>query len=282
MLPQLSQRQKAGLAVALAILLAAPMGVSHGDTTMLTGHTTFYNGASYDPCLGSIVGIMRHRVMWFNDQVLVETYGGRGTFILATEAGAQDPRKADILYTEGVFYDFVDPNGAHWHIDEMFMEKAGAGVTTDPSHVFEGAGNTAQQVVNGDSVTEDRTYVWSVELATRPIYDDFAGADPHTYYNFLTILDTCKMHNSTSTYDGEEVHDVASGTLDDDHGHPNGEIEHQHGRFMVDLWIGTRPTAIPLGASTNTTDFETQWAGSQASSGAPADTSDGSGMPELP
>lgn len=272
MLPTLSSRQKAGLAVALALLMWAPMGVSHGDHAMLTGHSTFYNGEVYDPCLGSIAGILRHRVMWFNDQVLVESYGGKGTFIYVTENGAPDPRGMT-LRTDGVSYDFVDPNGAFWHVEESYIPKtATATVNTNPID------NHEDPLVTTHT---DQWYVWTVELASRPIYDQYAGDDPHTFYNFLILVDTCKMHRNELTRDGMENHTLASGKLNDRNGHPNDAEEHDHERWMVNIYAGKRPVILPGGFTTNRTEWESDWAGSQARQAAPEDGPD-NGMPELP
>lgn len=248
---RMSGRQKAALAAALAVLLWLPSGVSHEEGTIITGHSTFYNGQGYDKCLGSIAGIIRSRVMWFNDQVLAERYSGKGTFMYVTEAGSRDPRGAT-LYSEGVFYDFVDPNGAHWHIEESFMMHTFgqyANVNTEPTS------NSAPLVDAG--LGANRTYVWTVELSERPIFDQFAGADPHTFYNFLTLVDTCKFH--TYTPNRVESHDTPA-ELNDQNGHPNGETAHDHQAWLVNLWVGTRPTAIPAGVSTDGAEWQSQWA----------------------
>lgn len=261
-LPRLSQRQKAGLAVALALLLWAPSGISHGDAAVVTGHSTFYDGDSFSPCLASVAGIMRHRVMWFNDQVLVETYGGAGTFIWVAEQGSEDPRQKK-LYTEGVFYDFVDPNGAHWHVEELFYDKTDqvrpqADIHDDPV----GVDNVSV------SLYGKRSMVWVVELAPRPIFDEFAGDDPHTYYNFLVLVDTCKIHSNdvNTAYSGVADHSNESGLLNDRHGHENGEDPHTHETYMMDLYIGKRPTTVlPWGASTDGAEWQTEWATQEAS-----------------
>lgn len=257
-LPRLSRRQQAGLAVALALLLWAPQGISHGDHTLVTGHSTFYNGDAYDPCLASIAGIMRSRVLWFNDQVLVEHYGGSGTYIYVTEAGAPDPRAETRLYTEGVFYDFVDPNGAHWHVEEAFYDVEG------DTGVRWGESNTVPSA-EPYLTTGERTYVWIVELSARPIYDQFAGADPHTYYNFLVLADTCKMHRVQNETQGPNAtHDNASGLLNDKYGHENGAKEHEHETFYVDLWVGKRPTLSLGGVSPDGAQWNSQWAATEA------------------
>ncbi|HET6403333.1 MAG TPA: hypothetical protein VFH78_01695 [Candidatus Thermoplasmatota archaeon] len=263
----MSNRQKAALAVALALLLWAPSGVSHGDVAVVTGHSTFYDGDTFSPCLASIAGIMRHRVMWFNDQVLVETYGGAGTFIYVTEQGAPDPRKASKLYTDGVFYDFVDPNGAHWHIEELYYDitdDVTVNATLDRDEPW-------QSEVRQVSVYGKRTMVWVVELAPRPIFDEFAGADPHTYYNFLVLVDTCKIHSNdiNTSYDGIANHNNESGLLNDKYGHQNGEDPHTHERYMMDLWVGKRPlNVVPNGASVDGAEWTSNWAYQETAGGA--------------
>lgn len=258
-LPRLSQRQKAGLAIALALLLWAPSGLSHGDVAVVTGHSTFYDGDSFSPCLASVAGIMRHRVMWFNDQVLVETYGGAGTYIWVTEQGAPDPRAETHLYSDGVFYDFVDPNGAHWHVEELYYDASDdivTNVTADRSEPWESQ-------VNEITIGSRRTMVWVVELAPRPIFDEFAGADPHTYYNFLVLVDTCKIHSNdvNTSFDGIANHSQESGLLNDQYGHENGEEPHLHERYMMDLYIGKRPlNVVPNGVSTAGAEYQTEWA----------------------
>lgn len=258
-LPRLSRRQQAALAVTLALLLWVPQGLSHGDHTVVTGHSTFYNGDAYDPCLGSIAGIMRSRVMWFNDQVLVERYGGAGTFVYVTEYGAPDPRAEKQLFSEGVFYDFVDPNGAHWHVEEAFYN-----VVVETSQGVDFSEDVPRPYVN--TTEGDRIYVWIVELSARPIYDQFAGDDPHTYYNFLTLVDTCKMHHVANVTQGDNVtHDYASGTLNDRYGHENGATEHQHETFFVDLWVGKRPNVVLGGVSTQGAEWQSAWTAQETS-----------------
>lgn len=255
-LPRLSRRQQAGLAVALAILLWAPSGLTHGQP-LVTGHSTFYDGDTFSPCLGSIAGIMRHRVMWFNNQVLAETYGGAGTFIWVTEQGAPDPRKSVTLYTDGVFYDFVDPNGAHWHVEELYYD-----VTTGVSNNIEVDEGPPVEVRGSEVGTyAERTMVWVVELAARPIFDEFAGADPHTYYNFLVLVDTCKLHsNEIDSYVGVEEHETPT-ELSDKYGHENGEEAHSHETYQMDIWVGKRPiNVVPRGVSVDGAEWTTEWA----------------------
>ena len=276
MLPRLSQRQKALAAAALALLLWLPSGISTETQPVVTGHSTFYNGSGYDPCLASIAGIVRNRVMWFNDQVLVESYGGKGSFVYITEHGARDPTDPNIkLLTDGTFYDFVDPNGVHWHVEEDYYTVIHGGATVDP--------NTAPaQWVQQPSVDQNKTYVWIVELAASPIHDQFAGAPDgpyyHDIYNFLVLVDTCKMHpdKALDTRTNDPTPDDRSPLLDDNgtlshdarcnctnsgqYGHVAGSADHTHRVFLADLYMGTQPTAIPAGASAQGAQYTSSWA----------------------
>lgn len=265
----MSGRQKALLAVALGLLLWAPSGISETSTPIVTGHSTFYNGDTYDPCLASIAGIMRSRVMWFNDQVLVERYGGKGTFIFATQYGAPDPRDRAALYSEGVFYDFTDPNGVFWRVEEAWYSDVwspgyeGGGKIPDPMRAVANPGSAgASAEYNATTVAdEDKYYVWFVELSANPIYDEFNGADPHRYYNFLNLVDTCKFNREKlgDEYIGTERHEGAD--LNADNGHPNGAEAHDHEKFVIDLWVGKRPATMPFGeVSSNPGSWESSWA----------------------
>jgi len=65
------------------------------------------------------------------------------------------------------------------------------------------------------------------------------------------------------THDPYNVtHDQASGTLDAQHGHPNGETTHHHEAKLAHLWIGTRPRLQPMpsGDSTDGLVWQSQWA----------------------
>lgn len=256
----LSPKTKAVLAAALALLLWVPQGISTDSQTVVTGHSTFFNGDSYDPCLASVAGIMRTRVMWFNDQVLVERYPGKGTFIYITEHGGQSPLETGGLYSDGVSYNFVDPNGAAWHVDELYIGKGGS-LKTD----YEEPLNWEYNTTHGDArapyvdvgIAQAKQYVWVVEMSAQPIYDQFPGGDGHTYYNFLDLVDTCKFHNNTDTYRGYEYHNTSLGPSN---GHPSGATPHAHQTWDADIYVGPAPTIVPAGASTDGLNYETSWA----------------------
>lgn len=261
-----STPRKAALAAALLLLLVVPNGISQRSQPVVTGHSTFFNGEGYDPCLASIAGIMKTQVMWFNDQVLVERYGGKGTYVYVTENGSQDPTDPDrvTLWSEGVFYDFVDPNGIAWRVEEAFMiasTNGGAVVYGDP-------GNPDSISVD-DDLGQDREYVWIVELAAFPIHDQFAG-DPrspnyHDLYNFLTIVDTCKFSRTPRTnWDpsrGTDYNVTHEGPdLTQNYGHEVGAAPHSHEAFTASLWVGKKPVIVPLGVDAQGAQWSSDWA----------------------
>lgn len=250
--PRLSTKAKAFMAIALALLLWAPQGVSTQTQPVVTGHSTFYNGDVYDPCLASIAGILRSRVMWFNDMVLAERYGGKGTFVYVTENGAQDPTKWETLYSEGVFYDFVDPNGAHWHVEEAFADLRGHTPGTSSP------GQTVDYVYNQEMLQRDKEYVWIVELSDRPIVDQFAPAYGEQYYhdlyNFLVLVDTCKFKNATAGGYHNIEHSGSEG------GHPVNEDGHRHDGYQANIWTGTRPNIAPWIPSEEALAWQSGWA----------------------
>jgi hypothetical protein len=260
----LSRRQKAVLSVSLVLILLAPGVLAmHDEQTVITGHTTFYNGEAYDGCMASIAGILRTTVRWFNDMVLAERYAGKGTYIYVTERGAQDPTPASGrtgLYTEGVSYTFTDPNGVPWTVQEAFMFEDGIDVAAstkapDPLNSGDYSPHVPSRNEIAGMVSGNRTYVWIVELSAVPVYDMFHGADPqnaHTYYNFVTLIDTCKMHDTKAQPPvvGEPDHyNVTHDTpteLGTEHGHPAGATAHAHQAKLADLWTGGATKLIPL------------------------------------
>src|SRR5438552_512595 len=263
--PRWSNRRKAAAAVTLALLLWIPQGISQSTQPVVTGHSTFYNGQGYDPCLASIAGIVKTQVMWFNDMVLAERYGGAGDYIYVAENGSRDPRPnldgVTYLFSDGTFYDFVDPNGAHWHVDELYY-----------AHVDGGADLNTPKSSTVPTIDEDKTYVWTVELSPTPIHDRFAGnpngANFHDIYNFLDMVDTCKFHNNTATYAGTVVHQ--GDDLSINYGHPVGATPHTHSVHLANIWIGPQPVVVPVGQNTTgDASWSSQWSDAGNAQNAP-------------
>lgn len=279
-----SNRRKAAAAATLAFLLWFPTGLSEVNQPVVTGHSTFWNGKSFDPCMASIAGILQTEVRWFNDMVLARRYGGKGTFIYITESGADDPRQdlsaesgKRALFSDGVAYDFVDPNGAVWHVDELYYGNPNG----EPVKVTDPLGNPKTET--HPYAIKDRTYVWVVELAAQPIYDQFAGSPSspyyHDVYNFVSLVDTCKFHRTPDTnFNGNKHYEDRPGRdLDfnithtqqpsgdwpgnnDGNGHDNGMDTHDHESFIANIWIGTRPVIVPAGASADGAEYQSEWA----------------------
>src|SRR5581483_7553366 len=265
--PRLSPKTKAALAVALALLLWIPQGISEDTQPVVTGHSTFYNGERYDPCMASVAGIVRSRVMWFNDQVLMERYPGKGTYVYITEHGGMDPSSAGVLYSQGVTYNFVDPNGAAWSVQELYMDPANYSASPTANV---GTGNPTQATQPPVAkVDSHRQYVWVVELAATPVYDQFPGGDSHTYYNFLDMVDTCKFNNNTATYAATITH-----TGDEPVHVADGPRDHTHEVWNADIYLGTAPNVVLAGEANNPVPgYTTSW----ATDGNAADAGSGSG-----
>jgi hypothetical protein len=255
-----SPRRKAGLAVGLALLLWIPQGISVETQPLVTGHSTFFNGDVYDQCLASVAGILRSRVLWFNDQVLVERYPGKGTFVYVTEHGGLDPADGErLLFSDGVTYTFVDPNGAAWHVEELYLDLSGTfttpGGSEKPSEVI-----ARYEDLPESGLQKQRQYVWVVELAATPIVDQFPGDDPHSLYNFLVLVDTCKMNRTDESVGGTANHNDTA-ILNDRYGHPNNETAHAHEVWNADIYVGQRPLVLPGGVDhQNATRYESEWA----------------------
>jgi len=253
-LDRMSPRAKAGLMVAVALLLWIPQGISTQTTPMVTGHSVFYNADGYDQCLASVAGMLRSRVMWFNDQILVERYPGKGTYVFVTEAGVEDPTKAPYFVSEGVQFTFTDPNGADWIIYEAYYQAQGMAIAKGPV-----IPNSNGQVGAGADV--DKTYVWFVEIAGTPILDQFPGDDPHSLYNFLVLVDTCKFHRNAKTQAPIADHNATSGLLNDRYGHPNNATPHTHEAWNANIWIGKRPAVVDAADTGDRAVSQTAWAG---------------------
>lgn len=249
-LDRMSPRAKAGLMVVVALFLWVPQGISTETTPMVTGHSVFYNADGYDQCLASVAGMLRSRVMWFNDQILVERYPGKGTYVFVTEAGAPDPTTSQYIVSEGVQFTFTDPNGADWIIHEGYYKHSRTTTIKD------------DDLENVQATMDiDKTYVWYVEIAGTPILDQFPGDDPHSLYNFLVLVDTCKFHRNTSTQAPIANHNTTSGVLNDRNGHPNNAGNHTHETWNAHIWIGKRPVVIDAKDTGDQVKHQNTWVG---------------------
>ena len=273
MFDRLSRRQKAALTAGLAVLLLIPSGISTTSAPLVTGHSTFYNGTGFDPCLASIVGVLRTDVRWFNDMVLVERYGGKGTYVYIAENGSDDPREKQVLYSDGVSYDFTDPNGATWSVQELWYPK---GTHVPGSEIPDT--NDPNDFGSAPVYHEDQKYyVWVVELSAQPIYDLYAPKDKnnpnyHTVYNFVALVDTCRFHrdSAANNYNGEKYtgrnydYNVTHGndTLTSEYGHKPTDGAHTHEAFLANVYVGKKPVVVHNpNANQLQPAWEDEWAG---------------------
>jgi hypothetical protein len=232
--------------IGIVAITALPTAWSVQQQPIVAGHTTYAAMDGLDPCIAGIVGIVRLRVMWFNDQVLFErpaTDGG--SHVYAVQSGAPDPRDA-LLTPTGTEYPFTDPNGMDWTVREYAYHAGPAGGVD--------AGNYSVNPTSGQPVkveeepsyqanTDTASYhAWVVE--TGPSIQDFAATGRS--YNFVNLVDTCKF---TVPKDGSAHHqNNGGGNWSSDWGNDTTEAQHlasdpshSHDRFRVDLYVGKVP-----------------------------------------
>jgi hypothetical protein len=242
--------------VGAAILgLFAPLGLS--STSVVVGHTVFVDATGSDPCLASIVGLARSTVLWFNDMPLVST-DPQGQWVYVTRAGAESPFNPDgglpqkaegagstvPIYGDGVIYEFVDPNGFRWEVLEGYYPTTlKSGVNPDVTGISGGnvssVTNPPENVVANGAY--NREFVWMVQIQGTH-HDAYPGPDAHSFYNFVSVVDTCKL---------QEKPDGQMNFSADDPYHPPGTPAHSHDMYDVDLYIGKEPTFIPVGPDAN-------------------------------
>ncbi|HEV8360306.1 MAG TPA: hypothetical protein VGR28_07630 [Candidatus Thermoplasmatota archaeon] len=238
-------------AVAVVALLALPTALSVQEQSAVSGHVSYSDMGGMDPCLAGIAGIVRSQVLWFGGQVLFErTASGDNQFIYAVENGAPDPRELPLIRT-GEVYEFPDLNDdTHtWSVVE-YEYHVPPGVDDAQYH----PPPTEEQPIVGEvpSGTPSATwtydpdvayYAWVVHLGPT-LNDDIATGRP---YNFVNVVDTCKMMNTTDvdhnlTSEGWSSSDPADDTYD---AHPDGMGSHDHSGVLVDLYVGDTPWEAP-------------------------------------
>jgi hypothetical protein len=226
------------LAVALAIAAPATAYASPFDATQVVeGHTVFVNLSPEGSDLAAIAGSVQCQVLWFNDEVLFRVPAGTSglcgdaRFVYAYASNAPDPRGNPTLRPTGQVWDFVDPNGAPWHVVEYGYKQVSVVVNQNlglPDFIAENI--TLEQL---DYTT------WIVE-AGPPIHEPTLKAD----YNFVLLVDTSKilltkddgvMHDGTpGNRAGGNSHDATD--LDEEHRFP-----HYHDASWVTLSLGDAP-----------------------------------------
>lgn len=246
-----------------AAVVAAAMVVPATTVPVVTGHTTFADMESMDPCLGAIAGLVQREVLWFDDSI----YHQRTNFeddqwIYASEEEAPDPtfhvkfdnvtdvegnaddQPADkVLIRSGVWYNFTDPNEVAWNVTEVYWDE---GHYLDEGGGSEGEGGDAESAENSTAGT-NRHYAWIVELGPTtedPYLDGLDGMASR--YNFVNMINTCKFSEEAEE-DGTRHH--TAGDDDPAFRHPEKyNTTHNHTEYTVQLRVGDEPDLVPLDA----------------------------------
>ncbi|MBI4394363.1 MAG: hypothetical protein HY556_11320 [Euryarchaeota archaeon] len=262
-----NERRKILLMLGAIALLSVPQALGHGvhwSDVAMTGHTLFTDVEGFDQCRGAIAGIVRTKIMWFNDQVLLEFDAAGGT-LYATQKNASDPRDA-VLEATGVFYNFTDPNGRNWNVTEYTYEGTSNSITPpspssetwDEELVDTDPGVTTPGIAGAKARSQTAIFhTWVVEIKGADV-DNFPGSDPHVYYNFVTIVDTCKFTKQDLAAPGGWTHPGPDATVNHNRtgpnstypvdppyytneGHEASDGDHSHEVYEVDLWVGGTP-----------------------------------------
>ncbi len=236
--------EKIGALVAVALFIVPAVMAAH-PVQAVEGHTRFVDLDGFDPCLAAIAGLARMRVMWFNDVPLYErSSAGEGKYLYALEAGAPDPREEKII-TSGEKFQFKDPNGHWWTIVEGYFD---VDVAFHDNGGDASVGTGGAQGSKNMSVELDRIYVWIVMIhPDAPFPNDNYGDHPEAaFYNFVTMVDTCKFSPSKAP-SGIADHANDAPDQDDYAGeHQPGYESHEHEMWYVDLWIGGAPDLLDV------------------------------------
>lgn len=227
------------------VLAAAPH-----EQSVVGSHSTYADMDGLDPCLASVVGIVRLRVMWFGGQVLFERSGGAGNYVYAVEHGAPPPVD-EVLTPTGESFVFTDPNGLDWNVTEY--NYTSAVIVTEPGGVSgtpPSVNTTGNVHVEGGNATFDPPGVqqagagpWTTWVVrTSSTQEDFAATGAP--YNFVTMVDLCKFvgegqsitHTNTGgTWSSSDADDT---TFDQ---HLPGDVTHTHRDKQVDLYVAQQP-----------------------------------------
>lgn len=232
--------------IGIIALLMLPTAYTFSDRAVVTGHTTYANMDDLDPCIAGIVGIVRLRVMWFNDQVLFERSAQDGSsWVYAVQGDAPDPREA-VLTPTGQEFPMTDPNGVEWVVREYAYRAAAIANVNAGEYEVEPTGSQPVEVEEEPSYqtnTDTAQYhTWVVQ--TGPTVEDYAATGRP--YNFVNLVDTCKF---TTDAAGSPVQHTTSGgnwssTWGNDttaQAHYPTDPTHGHDRFSVDLYVGQAP-----------------------------------------
>jgi len=212
--------------VGLVALMTFPTAYTLQQDSVVTGHVTYAAMDGFDPCIAGIAGIVRLRVMWFNDQVLFERAADEGSWVYATEAGAPDPRD-QMLVPTGEKYEFVDPNNVDWAVTEYTFTGVEAQVYPPNEH---------HDILQWG--------VWVVK--TGPTVRDYAATGRS--YNFVNLVDTCKFnaagHALAHSHDGSGNWTSSEANDTTENQHLANDPDHAHESYQVNLYVGPEPQVL--------------------------------------
>jgi hypothetical protein len=213
---------------------------------VISGHTVFKAGDTIDPCLAAVVGIVRTRVLWFDDSTLVSSTP-QGMYLYAVPHGEPAPVNGQGMSTtilgDGNVYQFVDPNGFSWTVMEGRYDYSSTATQLPKTHTSTDTGenNPEQNSVNvsysydaSAADGQNAPYVWTVQI--QAIHDD-----PHNpvasqeLYNFVTLVDTCKFPKADFT--GKDYFPPGADW--------NGSPGEYSNNFTADLYVGQTPVFVP-------------------------------------
>ena len=132
-------------------------------------------------------------------------------------------------------------------------------------------------IMQGEPMTNLGSAFWSGCIECDLCHNcDPDGPYEHDIYNFLVLVDTCKMNekgaldtrsNDPTPADrsdhlddsGTLHHDTSCECLNASYGHPNDATAHTHRVFLADLYVGTQTMVICGGVSTRTVQYQSEW-----------------------
>ncbi|HLE96238.1 MAG TPA: hypothetical protein VI997_02615 [Candidatus Thermoplasmatota archaeon] len=232
----------------LAVFLCTAIVTAQTQQQVVSGHVTWTTLEGFNECYAGLAGLVQNRVLWFNDQVLIDNFAIGDRWIYVTEAGAPDPRDYTLAFVRNFTFD--DPNGIWWNVTEWqyaapaHWEKVDAPDTGNSGNI----GNDVTTVHGGEQARVGLYYVWTVKVLPLPAEDRHRGPfTDHSLYNFVAVIDICKFvaeanaevdgweENPQSQYDpspnSEYPYRPASGV----------DPTHMHKTYAADVSLGLKP-----------------------------------------
>lgn len=231
-------------AVALVLLVSVPGAAQAAlraeDVTVVEGHTVYAALAVEQEIeFAAVAGIAVDRliirgVFWFNDQELFPTQvieTNNVGFVVAVEAGDDDPSDhfADATYVES--YQFVDPNGQTWIVDRYDYSKCVGTAAPEPIGCLGASEDETMFVVATGATTVDAA-------PANPAAPGGTGAPTNLPYNFVNLvrLDTLDAVLPDSKAHPSATDGTQAGDSHETQGPPASDA-HTHDTAQIDLYF---------------------------------------------